>query len=323
MRFSIILPAIALLTFAGLTGCKKDDSPVTPVVTTSDIFTTSNVKTKPVYFSFASKDSVASTAAWDLKLTTVFAPDDSLRQFPFPGIVLNANLNVLGTYVDGADFSTVDAASVTGLKRDIIDTLASDSTRNIKTAPVYYSFDQRDTTSSTGNWDIKMTVNTFLEPLIILNTGKGVSGKVLDNSDFATMSAAVIPTLESDVNDTTLVIGNKCLLYDPTTHRLNPIANRVFVIRTINGARVKFRMLNYYNGAGASGYMQFQYVAPERYSIGSFCLNYNSTTHHLDPYANRTFFVQTTGGKRAKFKMLTYYNEQSVSGFMKFEYVVQ
>lgn len=306
-----------------LAGCEKKEDILTPTVTEDPIFTTSNIKTKPVYFSFAAKDTVASTSVWDMKLTTVFAPDDSARQFPFPGIVLNSASNVLGTFID-KKYENVDAATVSGLIKDITDTLWTDSTRNIKTTPVYYSFDKRDTTSADGNWDVKMTINASQEPLIILNKAKGVTGKVVDNTTFSTYSPMTV-ALESDVNDTTLVIGNKCLLYaGPPTHKLNPIPGRTFVVRTINGARVKFQMLNYYNAAGASGYMKFEVVSPERYAIGSYCLNYaGAPTHKLNPYTDRTFVVKTSAGKFAKFKILTYYNEAGASGYMKFQYVVK
>ncbi len=321
MKHLLFSLSILVLVFAG---CEKDDdSGVTPTPTTSSVFTSSNIKTKPVYFSFTAKDSVASTANWDIKLTTVFAPDDSLKQFPSPGIVLNSALNVTGTYVD-VKFENVDPAAVSGLTKDAVDSLVIDSTRSVKTMPVYYSFDKRDTTTADGNWDVKLTVNAAMEPLVVLNKARGVTGKTLDGTPFATFNAAQV-SLESDVNDTTLVIGNKCFLYaGPPTHKLNPIANRTFVVRTINGARVKFQTLSYYNAAGASGSFKFQYAAPERYSIGSFVLKYaGPPTHKLNPYTDRTFVVKTTAGNFAKFKMLTYYNESNVSGFMKFEYLVK
>jgi hypothetical protein len=320
MKYQIITLMLAGLLLAG---CEKDSSVDPPVTATSKTFTSSNIKTKPVYFSFAANDSVASSANWDLKLTTVFAPDDSLRQFPSPGIVLNSALNVTGTYVD-VKYENVDAAAVTGLSKDATDSLVTDSTRSVKTSPVYYSFDKRDTTTADGNWDVKFTVNAAMEPLVVLNKAKGVTGKTLDATPFGTYNAAQV-ALESDVNDTTLAIGNRCFLYaGPPTHRLNPVANRTFVVRTINGARVKFQTLSYYNAAGASGYFKLQYAAPERYSIGSFCLKYaGPPTHKLNPYTDRTFVVKTSAGAKAKFRMLTYYNEANVSGFMKFEYEVK
>jgi len=313
----------ATLAFLLLLGCEKkdDNNPVTPP-SSSNVFTSGNIKVSPVYFSFAAKDSVPSTQNWDMKLTTLYSPEDSLRQFPFPGIVINSKAGVLGTYVN-QKFDLVNPSAISGLKKDILDTLAMDSTRNIKTSPVYYSFDLRDTTSADGNWDIKWTVNTFMEPIVVLNKNKGVTAKVLDNTDFATLSAALVTGLETDVNDTTLVIGNKCFSYNPTTHRLSPVANRVFVIRTINGARVKFRTLSYYNTAGSSGYPKIEFVAPERYSIGTAVLSYNGATHKLNPYTDRTFVIKTYDGKFAKFEMLSYYNEAGASGYMKFKYEVQ
>lgn len=313
-----------IIFFALFIGCEKDETTNPTPTPTGFTFTTGNIKVSPAYFSVSARDTVAATANWDMKFTALYAPDDSLRQFAFPGVVLNPSAGVLGTFVD-QQFSVVNPSSVPNLKRDILDTVAIDSTRNIKTSPVYYSFDSRDTTSADGNWDIKWTVNSFMEPIVVLNKDKGVTGITLDNVDFHTVNTPSIPVLESDVNDTTLVIGNKCFLYaGPPTHRLNPVANRVFVVRTINGARVKFRTLNYYNSAGTSGYPQFEYVAPERYSIGTFILKYaGPPTHKLNPYPNRTFVVKTSGGSFVKFEMLTYYNEAGASGYVKFNYEIQ
>jgi hypothetical protein len=55
--------------------------------------------------------------------------------------------------------------------------------------------------------------------------------------------------------------------------------------------------------------------------IGMNCLNYDGTTHRLNPYANRTFVVQYGTSKRVKFKMISYYNETGTSGFMTIDYV--
>lgn len=55
--------------------------------------------------------------------------------------------------------------------------------------------------------------------------------------------------------------------------------------------------------------------------IGTNCLNYDGTTHRLNPYPDRTFVVQTGLGTRVKFAMVSYYNEASVSGYMTLDYV--
>jgi hypothetical protein len=55
--------------------------------------------------------------------------------------------------------------------------------------------------------------------------------------------------------------------------------------------------------------------------IGVNCLNYDSNTHLLNPFANRTFVVKTGSNARTKFKMVSYYNEALVSGYMTFDYV--
>ena len=83
---------ISLLVLVGFLfiGCEKDkNNPVTTPPAGSSTFTSNNVKTSPVYFSLAKCDSFTSAESWDLKLTTLYAPNDSTNSFKFPGIVLN------------------------------------------------------------------------------------------------------------------------------------------------------------------------------------------------------------------------------------------
>jgi len=179
MKRLFLMAAAAVLLVIGQ-GCKKDsDSAVDAPLTGSGTFSTANIKTSAVYFSFDAKDSVKSTQTWDVKFATMFAPDDSTKSFAFPGVALNRALNVQGKIVDGTTFDAVNAAAVTGLA--------------------------------------------------------------------------------TDKNDSTYVIGTLALSYDPASHKLSPYANRVFVVKTASGKTVKFRILSYYNTAGASGYVTFEY----------------------------------------------------------------
>ena len=74
------------------------------------------------------------------------------------------------------------------------------------------------------------------------------------------LNEVVVTGLKTDTNDTTLVIGTHCLNYDDATHRLNPYPNRSFVVRTAGNRLVKFRVVSYYNPAGVSGYITFDYA---------------------------------------------------------------
>jgi hypothetical protein len=58
------------------------------------------------------------------------------------------------------------------------------------------------------------------------------------------------------------------------------------------------------------------------YVIGEQCLNYDDVNHKLNPYDNRTFVVKTGSGKLVKMRLLSYYNDQGASGYMKFEYAI-
>ena len=317
---------LTALLLAGIlmTGCKKDD----PVGssnnnTSTGVFTSANVKNAPVYYSFSSKDSVASTGVWDLKLTTLYASDDSTNSYKFPGIVLGAG--VTAKIVDGQKFENVDPSAVTGLATDATGFITY-TTRSIKSGPFYFSFDTGDTTTSTGNWDVKMTRDAFAFPIIVLNRAKNVQAKVIDTTvSFENLNQFYISGLTTDATDSTFVIGQNCFSYDTTSHLLSPYATRVFVLKTASGNTVKFRTLNYYNSANASGFVKFEYYdkKKENYAIGTNCLSYNGTTHILSPYTDRTFVVKNAAGVLAKFKMLTYYNEANASGFMKLQYEVK
>lgn len=327
MRNLFLLTIISIFL---LTGCEKKEDPVTSKTNEGVTFTTASIKPGPVYFSFDANDTVSSTAQWDIKFTLLTAPDDLLKEHPiYPGVVVNNSLNVLAAITDNVDFTSFNAGSAKNFRNDIFDTLAVDSTEGIKVTPVYYSFDLRETTSSDGKWDIKMTINESQEPLIILNSAKGVTGKVIDGQSFASVQAATITGLNADVNDTTLVIGNKCFQYNPDTHGLTPYPNRTFVVKTQNGAQVKFRLLDYYRLVGTtrtSGFMKFEFAASERYAIGTSFFFYNENDHSLTPFTKRVFSIKTHSGKFVKLQPLTYYKISGnikESGYVKFQYTVQ
>lgn len=139
---------------------------------------------------------------------------------------------------------------------------------SVKTTPTYFSFDTGAPTDSVGAWDVKLTYTMMVVdpsipaikyPFVGLNKARGVLGKTVDGADFSTVKATTITGLQAE-NDTTGVIGVNCLNYDGTTHLLNPFTNRTFVIQTVSGSRVKFKMVGYYNEAGTSGYMTIDYV---------------------------------------------------------------
>lgn len=143
------------------------------------------------------------------------------------------------------------------------------STGNVKNSPVYFSFEKKDTTARTQTWDIVLT-NTLMSvdpsippikyPVIQFNRSGNVSGAIVDSRDYDTIDPSAVTGLKTDTNDTTLVIGTNCLKYDDATHRLNPYPNRSFVVRTAGNKLVKFRLVSYYNSAGVSGYITFDYA---------------------------------------------------------------
>lgn len=131
ITLSVILAAALILG----QGCKKDgDTIVDPPAAGAITFSTGSIMQTAAYFSFDTKDTVKATQAWDIKLTTLFAPNDLTRSYPFPGIALNRTRNVTGKIVDGTAFETLDPSTVTGLAPD-----ASDSTYVIGTLALSYN----------------------------------------------------------------------------------------------------------------------------------------------------------------------------------------
>jgi len=57
--------------------------------------------------------------------------------------------------------------------------------------------------------------------------------------------------------------------------------------------------------------------------IGTNCLNYESATHRLSPFPNRSFVVRTASNKLVKFRIVSYYNADGVSGYITFDYAIK
>ncbi len=132
-----------------------------------------------------------------------------------------------------------------------------------------YSFKHSKLTAKA--WDIKLTYGPVNEPgapvgvkfpMILLNRNANVKAKILAATEkFDDVDPQTVTGLASDTN-AAYVIGMRCLQYDETTHRLNPTEETI-VVETSGGKRAKLKMTNYYNEAGSSGYMKFQYVVTD------------------------------------------------------------
>jgi hypothetical protein len=315
--------AIGLLAIIVLmTNCsKKDNTPVTPGPSTNPTFQTSNVKLGSVYFSF---DDKAEVAQWDVKFGEYASPPS-----PYPVPMLFTNYSRLGdqyitvsktaeTSLDAVQTVTnatfqrdTDTSVLGGNWYNYNPTTHSLSSKGLvylvrgsdgitykfridnqagKVFTVSYSGMKSDSTwgatqivnidftageqllnfakgtVTKKSWDVKCTIIMVPTPIgpmsfpgIALNRDANVTGKVVDGTAFDGVDPATVTGLQTDV-DTSFVIGTNCLSYDENTHRLSPYTNRTFVVSTTAGKRAKFRLLSYYNDAGASGFMKFEYV---------------------------------------------------------------
>ncbi len=315
-RFAALLLMTGFLAF---TAC-SDDSGTGPD-TDGDSFptlTSDNVKTASVYYSF---DSEANVHVYDLKFATV-------GDFGSPEFFLNdaklADSHVMiydSGETDFAGVTTVDAAMlgtdpeslITGdnwytynpqthqlnsngavyvlsgangsyLKFHIrsysqgvftVDYALYDATSEsfgtMQTVVIDVSEGEQYFSSAAGglitqqDWDIKMAVlptevpnaGTFNFPAILMNSGAGVKGAMIDDQNFADVDAAAAGNLQGEEEGAWL-IGTDWFNYDQNTHRVSS-KEAVYVIETTGGKRVKFQVQNYYNEQGESGYISMRY----------------------------------------------------------------
>lgn len=100
----------------------------------------------------------------------------------------------------------------------------------------------------------------------------GVAVAVLDDTDFDTLRAAPTEGYQQDRGEDSKgtvfeAEGGGWYDYEPSTHKLNPKAGRVYVVRGDQGRYFKLRVTNYYDAAGTSGWMSLRWAelpAPPR-----------------------------------------------------------
>jgi hypothetical protein len=102
---------------------------------------------------------------------------------------------------------------------------------------------------------------------------------------------------------------------------------------------IKYPVIQFNRSSGVSGTIvdgkEFETIDPSAVTglktdtndttlvIGTNCLNYDGATHRLSPFPNRSFVVRTASNKLVKFRVVSYYNTDGVSGFMTFDYAIK
>ena len=166
---------------------------------------------------------------------------------------------------------TDDTATTGG---DVVNVNNGDSTTTTINATdslawIYYDFEsgsgvEVEDAATELNWDL-----AFQRYTPKMNGGVSGSGgmgvALLDGEDFDALSEAPYSGYLSDAESaeetgTTEYVMAEWYDYDYTTHLLSP-ADRVYVVRTVEGNYFKLRFDNYYDEAGTSGYLQFTWAA--------------------------------------------------------------
>lgn len=320
-RYSLVLLALSVLM--AYTGCeKKDNTVVTPPSTSNPTFTTTNVKDGAVYFSF---DDQKESPQWDVKFGEYAMP-------PAPGVV---PMPVANPGFLGDQYVTVFNSKMTSLAalvRVSVDSLKTDPMGAILSSSWYDYNPATHTISSNGSVYVmkgangkiyKFRIDDYSNKVFTVShayrltdsTWSAVQTSTVDISGgekFLSFAMGTITPANWDVKLTVMAVPSPIGTVNFPGIALNREKN--VLAKIINGAN--FDVVNAKTETGLTADIDTMYV------IGTACLSYDENTHHLSPYDNRTFVISTTAGNRVKLRMLSYYNDNGASGYMKFEYVL-
>ena len=127
---------------------------------------------------------------------------------------------------------------------------------------VYFDLDKGQTVSAAdAGWDI-----AFHKTNISINSEKGnVSAQVIEKTSFDKLNQAPASGYIKDGKQTAVPggSGNGWYLYNMEDHSIQPIADRVIVVKTSAGKTVKLAILSYYKDQAdynPGGFYSFQYA---------------------------------------------------------------
>lgn len=317
---------ISLLLFA-IVSCDDDDSDdiITPPPVENSTFTSENIKEGHVFFNFATEEGVqVLNTDWDLKFEDVHRS---------PEFFLNPDSLTAHGYAMIYNSGELDLAAVTTIDPDL------------------YTTDP-DTTITGDNWYVYDMGSHTLTTKGFVYVFKGVDGTQvkfrLDDYDIGVfmLSYAVYDEGTStfgDVQSIEVYVSQGKALFSFSGGTLTPTTwdIEMGIILLIEGAPFPMKMpsiLQSRNGmVGIKIFedQEFDDVDPitladddfemdtaTDFVIGDQWFDYDGETHRVTSKGH-IYAIKTTDGQRGKFKILSYYHEETnVSGHMKIEYLM-
>jgi hypothetical protein len=312
-----VLFAVSLAFFAG---CSKDDTdPVTPPVTENPTFSTTNVKNDAVYFSFDAKSEVK---MWDLFFTKVGpSPEFYLN----PARLANTRVTIYNT--TETDFAAVTSFNPAELTVDA-DTSVSGgnwydynmSTHQLTSKGLVYimqtsgdnivkfKVDSYDNTAGTMTITYAMfnkTATTFGE------TQTAVVNPAAPGTYFSFSKGAVQNNPNWDIKMTTVLTQPEGSPF--------PVSFPAVLLNNTNGVLAKSIADREFDAVNATTETGLTTDVTDVYVIGTDWFNYDMATHRVSS-KSQPYVLQTISGKRTKFRILNYYNDNNESGYIKLEY---
>jgi hypothetical protein len=322
-----LLRIIPVLAFALLAvACSDDSSTPTPPSSNNPTFTSTSVKVGAVYFSF---DSGTEAPQMDVRFgkypSTAGAPGNTPQFRINEALLGDTHVKIYSSgQTSLADVATVDTAQ-----------FATDPEYKVS-GDMWYDYNpSTHTLVSKGLVYVVMTAAGTVAKFRIDSYDQAqstfvVSSALLLSSGAWSATQTVSLTIATDeklLNFATGVLTAKpwdiklCVISVPSP--IGPVSFPGIVLNRDKGVLAKIVDGTAFADVDAAAVTGLMPDTDTSYAIGTECLSYDQNTHHLSPYGNRTFVVQTVAAKRAKFQMLSYYNDSGVSGYMKFEYVVK
>ncbi len=312
--FSGLLLALIALT---VMSCDKEDTIVDQPVTENPTFTSANVKEGAVYYSFDTKQSVP---VWDL----VFKSNG-----PSPDFYLNTlkigGKQVVGIYsTDLTDFEAVTSANLAQI--------SSDTDVNISGGN-WYNYDMNThQISSKGLVYVVYGASDYMYKFRI----EGYTANVYTlkyaryNSSSKTFEAAKTAAVDKTAGEAMFSFAQGLVAEQKNWDvKLTIIPTEIPSAGIFSFPGI---MLNSEKNVAAKTITDKQFAdvdaaattglvsdTPEAAVIGTDWFNYDQNTHIITSKGH-TYVLQTAGGKRTKFRVINYYNNDNQSGYFKIEH---
>lgn len=310
-----------LMAFVALVviSCDKDDDTIVdPPATTNPTFVSSNVKDGAVYFSFDTKQAVP---VWDVVFKSNGpSPDFYLNALKFRGV--NA-VQIYNTEV--TDFDAVTTVSTEGFSADE-DTSVSGGN--------WYNYDMTTHQLSSkglvyvlrGASDLvyKFRIENYAANVFTLKYARyNATTKAFEAAQTATVDKSAGAAMFSFTRGLVAEQKNWDVKLTIIPTEVPPAGTFSFpgiLLNTDKNVAVKAVADKEFSAVDAVATTGLISDSQQAAVIGTDWFNYDSNTHIVTS-KKHTYVLQTASGKRTKFRINNYYDQNNQSGFFTLEYV--